>query len=73
MNINEMAVSHRSEASALMVIGAQPVPRHPPFSERRGFACMHLNLLHEIYSGPEGTVYCNDLNVLQGKAYEKPC
>ena len=31
------------------------------------------NLLHEIYHGPERTEYCTDLNVLQGKAYEKPC
>ena len=27
MNVNEMAVSHRDVASALMVIGAQRVPR----------------------------------------------
>ena len=27
----------------------------------------------ETYSGPEGTDYCTDLNVSEGKAYEKSC
>ena len=33
---------------------------------------MQRNYYIEIYGGPERTEYDTDLNVLQGKAYEKP-
>ena len=35
--------------------------------------CLHVrNYYMKIYHGPERTEYCIDLNVLLGKAYEKP-
>ena len=71
MNINEMAVSHGDVASALIVIGAYGMPRHPLFSERRGFACMQFNQLHEIYSGPEMTVYCIEFECITRKSLRK--
>ena len=51
----------------------QDTPTSPFHTERRGIACMYRNYYMKIYSGPERTEYCTDLNVLQGKAYEKPC
>ena len=62
------------DGTALRVIGGSNViPRHPPFIQKEEALPACEKLLHEIYHGPERTDYCTDLNVLQGKAYEKPC
>ena len=59
---------------ALRVIsGSNVIPRHPPFIQKEEALPACKKLLHEIYHGPERTEYCTDLNVLQGKAYKKPC
>ena len=34
---------------------------------------MQRNYCFELSGGPERTEFTTDLNVLQGKAYEKPC
>ena len=49
------------------------IPRHPPFSIRRGFACMQRNYCQKYTMVLKGPSNATDLNVLQGKAYEKPC
>ena len=48
-------------------------PTSPFHRERRGFACMQRNYYKKytmVFKGPSNAT---DLNVLQGKAYEKPC
>ena len=46
----------------------------PPFlHERRGFACMQRNYCLKYTMVLKGPSNATDLNVLQGKAYEKPC
>ena len=45
----------------------------PFLTEKTGIACMERNYYIKIYNGPERTEYCIGLNVLEGKAYEKPC
>ena len=41
--------------------------------ERRGFACMQRNDYEKYTVVLKGLSIATDLNVLQGKAYEKPC
>ena len=62
------------DGTALRVIGGSNViPQHPPFIQKEEALPACKNYYMKIYHGPERTEYCTDLNVLQGKAYEKPC
>ena len=45
----------------------------PFLHERRGFACMQRNYYKKYTMVLKGPSNVTDLNVLQGKAYEKPC
>ena len=45
----------------------------PFHRERRGFACMQRNCYQKYTMVLKGPSNATDLNVLQGKAYEKPC
>ena len=45
----------------------------PFHHERRGFACMQRNYYKKYTMVLKGPSNATDLNVLQGKAYEKPC
>ena len=69
MNINEMAFGLTQWLGLDGNWCMRDTPTSPFLSERRGFACIQRNY-YKRYSGPERTEY---LNVLQGKAYEKPC
>ena len=62
-----------ADGSDVMVISAYGMPQHSPFSLKEEALPACKNLLLEIYDGPEGTEFTVYLNVLQGKAYEKPC
>ena len=69
MNINEHGPSSVSGDGDRCIWHA---PTSPFLSKEEALpACK--NLLHEICYGPEGTELIEYLNVLQGKAYEKPC
>ena len=48
-------------------------PTSPFHRERRGFACMQRNYCTKYTMVLKGPSNATDLNVLQGKAYEKPC
>ena len=48
-------------------------PTSPFHRERRGFACMQRNYYKKYTMVLKGLSNATDLNVLQGKAYEKPC
>ena len=48
-------------------------PTSPFHLERRGFACMQRNYYEKYTMVLKGPSNATDLNVLQGKAYEKPC
>ena len=48
-------------------------PTSPFHTERRGFACMQCNYYKKYTMVLKGPSNATDLNVLQGKAYEKPC
>ena len=48
-------------------------PTSPFHRERRGFACMQRNYYQKYTMVLKGLGNATDLNVLQGKAYEKPC
>ena len=62
------------DGTALRVIGGSNViPGHPPFIQKEEALPACKNYYVEIYHGHERTEYCTDLNILQGKAYEKPC
>ena len=74
MNINESGCRPYGMASALMVIGvSRDTPTSPFHHERRGFACMQRNYYKKYTMVLKGPGNATDLNVLQGKAYEKPC
>ena len=45
----------------------------PFHTHRRGFACMQRNYHMKYVMVLKGPNNATDLNVLQGKAYEKPC
>ena len=45
----------------------------PFHHEIRGFACMQRNYYMKYTMALKGPSNATDLNVLQGKAYEKPC
>ena len=47
-------------------------PTSPFLRERRGFACMQRNYYKKYMMVLKGPSNATDLNVLQGKAYEKP-
>ena len=49
------------------------IPQHPPIHMKEEALPVYKKLLLEIYNGPEKTKFTTDLNVLHGKAYEKPC
>ena len=48
-------------------------PTSPFHRERRGFACMQRNYYMKYTMVLIVPSNATDLNVLQGKAYEKPC
>ena len=48
-------------------------PTSPFLTERRGSACMYWNYFKKYTMVLKGPGNATDLNVLQGKAYEKPC
>ena len=75
MNINQMAIgltAGRSDGSALMVIGVSTWYPDILLSYKEEALPACKNYYMKIYHGPERTEYCIDLNVLLGKAYEKP-
>ena len=75
MNINESGCRPYGMALALMVIGCiRVIPRHPPFfvKEEALPACKET-IVRNIPWSLRDRVNATDLNVLQGKAYKKPC
>ena len=62
------------DGMALRVISGSNVIPDILLSYRKKRHYLHVRSYYmKIYHGPERTEYCTDLNVLQGKAYEKPC
>ena len=51
----------------------QDTPTSPFHTERRGFARMQRNYNMKYVMVLKGPSIATDLNVLQGKAYKKPC
>ena len=50
------------------------IPRHPPFHMKEdALPVCKETIVRNIRHGPERTEFTTNLNILQRKAYEKPC